>query len=256
MWHFKKKNTQKARTPKKQGPGEQDIPQQLIVPVSIGTWNGKAIVDTGASYTLVHDSVWKALRRPQEDLTPWTSGPLFLANGETETPLGWVEMTIDLSHNPCTLPVAVLSPKALAYRVVLGLDYLCLSGLQIHAADRKPETYLFHDPTLTCGVQPALVLLTSVPPPCLVSQPVNLTSQDYIDLAVANADLEKWDKASLRQLLESKPDLCSLKPGKTDVLQHHIYTDTNVPIKQKAYRMSLKKQQIVEQQLKSMLDEG
>lgn len=35
--------------------------QQLIVPVSIGTWIGKAIVDTGASYTLIHEILWKDL---------------------------------------------------------------------------------------------------------------------------------------------------------------------------------------------------
>ncbi|KAI2654751.1 Structural maintenance of chromosomes protein 4 [Labeo rohita] len=30
------------------------IPQKLVVPISIATWTGKAIVDTGASYTLIH----------------------------------------------------------------------------------------------------------------------------------------------------------------------------------------------------------
>lgn len=115
------KKPQKARNVKKQGPGQCNTPQQLIVPINIGTWNGKAIVDTAtASYTLVHYCVWKALQRPKEDLQPWTSGPLFLAKGETETPLGWAELTIELSHNACSLPVAVLSPKVLAYRVVLG----------------------------------------------------------------------------------------------------------------------------------------
>lgn len=44
--------------------------------------------------------------------------------------------------------------------------------------------------------------------------------------------------------------------GKTDLLQHHIYSNTDVQIKQKPYRMSVEKQQILEQHLKTMLDEG
>ena len=205
-----RKESPTTKTTKEEGPGARNIPQQLVVPLNIGTWNGKAIVDTSASYTLIHASVWKALNRPNKDFKPWTSGPLFLANGETETPLGWAEVTIDLSHNACTLPVAILSPKALAYRVVLGLD----------------------------------------------SQPVVLTAQGYIDLAVANADVEEWEKASLRQLLESKPDLCCLTPGRTGVLQHHIHTNTEVPLRQKPYRMSGEKQRVIEQHLKEMLDGG
>lgn len=84
----------------------------------------------------------------EPDLRPWKSGPLFLANGDTETPLGWAEVTIDLNQHLHTLPVAVLSPKALAYKVILGLDYLFHSGLQIHAADYqygfqdRPEKYV------------------------------------------------------------------------------------------------------------------
>lgn len=78
--------------------------------------------------------------------------------------------------------------------------------MQIHAADQqyrfkgKPETYLFQDPEPTCDVRSTLVLLTSVPPPCLLPQPVALTSQDYIDLTVGNAYLEEWENASLKQL--------------------------------------------------------
>ncbi|KAL1268809.1 hypothetical protein QQF64_034172 [Cirrhinus molitorella] len=56
------------------------IPQQLVVPINIGAWNGKAIVDTGASYTLLHESLWKELR-PHDNLRPWTLGPICLANG-------------------------------------------------------------------------------------------------------------------------------------------------------------------------------
>ncbi|KAI2647714.1 Activity-regulated cytoskeleton-associated protein [Labeo rohita] len=71
----------------KKTPPPADVPQQLVVPLSIGTWKGKAIVDTGASYTLLHENLCKELSAP--NLCPWTRGPLYLANGEAEIPLGW-----------------------------------------------------------------------------------------------------------------------------------------------------------------------
>ena len=52
-----------------------------MVPISIGTWCGKAIVDTGASYTLIHEYLWMELKGSKDDLQPWTQGPLYLANG-------------------------------------------------------------------------------------------------------------------------------------------------------------------------------
>lgn len=92
--------------------GTSSSPQQLLVPVSIGTWCGKAMVDTGASYTLIQEYLW-----------------------------------------------------------------------------------------------------------------VELTES-------------KGSKTQLRQLWESNSQVCTNQPGKTNVLQHTIYTTNCVPIKQRSYKMS------------------
>lgn len=80
--------------------------------------------------------------------------------------------------------------------------------------------------------------------------------KDYIDLAVKNAHLKDSDKTLLRDLLESSPQVCTNQPGKTDVLQHAIYTTSCVPIKQRPYRLSPVKHAIVEEQLGEMLAAG
>ncbi len=87
------------------GPKFAAVPQQLIVPISIGSWIGKAIVDTGASYTLIHESLWKDLDRLGKSLNPWTLGPLYLANGKAEMPLGWLNVSLKLHDQVCPLPV-------------------------------------------------------------------------------------------------------------------------------------------------------
>lgn len=113
------------------------VSQQLIVPVSIDTWIGKTIADTGASYTLIHESLLKDLDPSKNCLSPWTLGPLYLANGKAELPLGWVNVSIKLYDHVCSLPVTVLSTKALAYSIVLGLDFIFFSGMQLNVSKGK-----------------------------------------------------------------------------------------------------------------------
>ncbi|KAL1262313.1 hypothetical protein QQF64_007578 [Cirrhinus molitorella] len=47
------------------------IPQQLVVPIRIASWSGKAIVDTGSSYTLIHEANGNLFSAPA--LVMWTS---------------------------------------------------------------------------------------------------------------------------------------------------------------------------------------
>lgn len=94
------------------------VPQQLVVPIRI------AIIDTGASYTLIHESLWTELQ-PQDNLQPWTLGPLYLANSEAEVPLRWINLQIVIHSKTFTVWVAVLTSKVLAYAVILGLEYTC-----------------------------------------------------------------------------------------------------------------------------------
>lgn len=247
-------------------------PKQLVVPVSMRTWLGKAIIDTGATFTLVQDSVWHVIKSPKEELKPWLSGPLYLANGETEVPLGWVELNLNIQDHVFNLPVAVLTPKALAYTMVLGLDFLCLSGMRVNTADLqysfKTDSTVYPFQPVDTGIfgnvmpregpdnrPPVLSLLSSVPPPVVFSSP-KLLPADYIKTAVANCDLHETEKPLLQQLLDGYPQLCTGKPGKTNVLSHYIYTNTAVPIKQKAYRMSPVKRTIMDEQLSEMLAHG
>ncbi len=111
-------------------------PPQLLVPIHIKSWYGKAILDTGASYTLLHEDLWAELNSSKEGLRPWTHGLLYLANGESESPLGWTALDIDLHGNVINIPAAVLPAKSLAYGIVLGLDFIFCSQLQINVADQ------------------------------------------------------------------------------------------------------------------------
>ncbi|XP_052410112.1 uncharacterized protein LOC127956311, partial [Carassius gibelio] len=266
------------KTPKtcKNTPPPAAVPQQLVVPLSIATWKGKAIVDTGASYTLLHENLCKELG--VQRLLPWTRGPLYLANGEAEIPLGWVNIPVTLHHKVFNIPAAVLPAKALAYAVVLGLDFIFSSGLQIYVADQKysfksnpKEDFPFQPGNASAPAiysQPqkekkeskssSLFLLSSVPPPqnVLCLSPANPDEKTLINTVVSAADLPPEDKQQLRQILESNPQICTLRLGRTKVLEHHIYTTHQVPIKQRPYRTNPAKQAVIKEQLEEMLAAG
>lgn len=186
------------------------------MPISISTWRGKVIVDTGASYTLIHEYLWVELKGSKDILQPWTEGPLYLANGEAATPIGWGNLTMALHGHVSTLPVAVLGPKALAYSVVLGLNFISSVGMIINVADKE---YSFKSmPSVTYPFQPGSAhytqkrdhdkrttqkskdksalnfsLISSVPPPILSLEPVRMEVKDYIDVAMKDAHLQDSD---------------------------------------------------------------
>ncbi|RXN02784.1 reverse ribonuclease integrase [Labeo rohita] len=100
---------------------------------------------------------------------------------------------------------------------------------------------------------------SSIPPPQvpLLSQSFDsLEDQGLIDIAVDGAHLPPDGKQQLRRILESNCQVCTLRPGRTDVLQHRLYVTHPVPIKQRPYRMSPSKQAVVREQLEEMLKAG
>lgn len=162
--------------------------------------------------------------------------------------------------------------------MVLGLDFISDVMMIINVSD-KVYSFLT-TPSVTYPFQPGSALLSqsvplksnsnlcvtkpssdqifslisSVPPTTLTLEPVRLEVKDYIKKAVSNAQLQDEGKEQLQHLLEKNTEVCTNQPGRTDVLQHTIYTTNCVPIKQKPNRMSAAKQAIVEEQLKEMID--
>lgn len=61
-------------------------PFQMIVPLTTGPWKGKAIKNTGRSFILLNQDLWMDIGR--HTLTPWMSGPIYVAARGAKTPTG------------------------------------------------------------------------------------------------------------------------------------------------------------------------
>ncbi len=112
----------------------------MIVPVNIDSWKGHALVDTGSTYTLLNEKLWLTMGYHTQQLKPWTEGPIYLADGGARQPLGWSEVQLAVQTLTVTLLVVVLAYQMLAFPVVLGLDDLFFSGLQV---DIRNNVYWF-----------------------------------------------------------------------------------------------------------------
>lgn len=60
-----------------------------------------------------------------------------MANGKAENTLGWINITSHLHGKAITIPAVVLPSQAFAYAIILGLDFIFFSGLQINVSEQK-----------------------------------------------------------------------------------------------------------------------
>uniref|UniRef100_A0A8C1GVQ7 Reverse transcriptase domain-containing protein n=1 Tax=Cyprinus carpio TaxID=7962 RepID=A0A8C1GVQ7_CYPCA len=236
-------------------PFSTSLPQQLIVPVNIDSWQGQALVDTGSSYTLLNEKLWVTMGYHPQQLRPWTEGPIYLADGGARQPLGWGEVQIAVQTLTVPLPVVVLAPQMLAFPVVLGLDYLFFSGLQM---DIRNNVYWVHPDQKYYFLKneahfhewhnSSPLALFSALPPGTAKEELNL-----LQVACQNTCLEERGKERFLIQLKQNSDVCTDVLGKTSVLTHRVYVNQDVPIRQKPYRVSPTKQKVIKQLIDEML---
>lgn len=76
------------------------------------------------------------------------------------------------------------------------------------------------------------------------------------EAAVNKAHLTLEGKHKLLHLLNSNPQVCTLRLGTKTVLQHCLYTTHPVPIKQCPYWLTPEKYDVVKDQFKEVLQNG
>ena len=240
------------------------FPQQLFVGLTIGLVDGRAMVDTGSSYTLLTEEVWHTVKADHAALTPWTGSPLYLADGGGRWPLGWQEMTLTVQGHPCTLPVVVLSSEALACPVVLGLDFMCIIGLQIDMGSRqywfnanKARKYSFEKDMgnpARWGWKGQLGFFSAVNPRSTKPSPEATLDAELLRKVIEGAQMDAAGKSRLFNQLQENADVCTSRLGCTGVLTHKILVTQGMPIKQRPYRLPPAKLQVMKELIEEMLE--
>ena len=103
--------------------------------------------------TLIHEYLWAELKGVMADLQSWAEGPLYLTYSKAATPIGLENLSVELQGQVSTLPTVVLrGSEALAYGMVVGLDFISSVVMIIKVADK---VYSFKsNPSVTYPFQP------------------------------------------------------------------------------------------------------
>ena len=239
----------------------------LLVPVTIKGVPVEAVVDTGSSFTLMKESLWKRVMPAGETFLPADRQGFVLADGTAHQALGKKDLGFDWHGVKTTIDTHVMQDRHLVFPVILGLDFLAETGAMLDLAKNRyglktgkgytyypflsqESTSSWLEKPSTIVYQPGILLYYALPPgemrSCWASTVNPELSLPY------DTDCPE----ELQQLVGAWPAVTSSKLGKTSVEKHTIFVQDEVPVRSKAYRVSPQKKRVIEEHVEKMLGDG
>ncbi|KAG1945241.1 thy-1 membrane glycoprotein [Pimephales promelas] len=225
----------------------------LTLPITIKGHQYQAILDTGSTYSIVQESCWQQLS-PNEVMQSSRGQSFSLANGHVQTALGKIAWQATVHGHDYPLRAYVMRDSDLAFSVVLGLEFLMTSGIRL---DFKNSTY-----TLPEDSDTIYSFNTSSPLPmvslhlALPLVPTTSTTLTAVKEVVSRADASKAQKRQLEGLMLDWPTVCTDNLGQTTLIHHRIHTTDEIPVRKKAYPVSVTKQKFIDEEVENLLNKG
>ena len=85
--------------------------------------------------------------------------------------------------------------------------------------------------------------------------PMAKQPQSYNDVSISDA-LTSEQRAEVKELIEQYPDVLTSVPGRTDLIQHDIKLSMSEPIRSKEYLFPFKARNVMDSDIKVMLELG
>ncbi|KAK7895603.1 hypothetical protein WMY93_020928 [Mugilogobius chulae] len=221
-------------------------PSLLVVPIRLRGSKGDAVLDSGCTYSLMSLSLWKSVKKDGEVLAPSEIPKFVMANGQENKALGKATLLLNLHDFHGTLGVHVLADDNLCMPLLLGLDFMTMSQITLKPHLRKYILPGGKEHTFLPKARVALQWSHKAPP---MNFYVAEITRPVIPLLEAQPEL-------VRPLLQKWPTVWTDATGATQVIKHKIVTTDEVPVRRRAYRVSLQKQTVIEDQVQKMLENG
>ncbi|KAL0159209.1 hypothetical protein M9458_042934, partial [Cirrhinus mrigala] len=236
----------------------------LMIPVVVRGREMKAVVDTGSTFTLMQESVWRQLGGEATTRTASPPQKFIMADGKVHQALDQKNISYQWQNKVCKLNTFIMKDAHLAFPLLAGLDFLRAAGAILELVQNKygleaDGGYVYYPflntqmtPTQTTmpdgesWLLPATINLYYALPP---AWEMTLTPPQPQDIPVWDSD----NQEELLKLMAVWPQATSNILGKTDVEKHKIMLSDEVPIKSRAYRVSPFKKKIIEEHVDKML---
>ncbi|XP_057205890.1 uncharacterized protein LOC130564036 [Triplophysa rosa] len=213
-----------------------------------------AIVDTGSTFSLIQQSLWKQLS-PREECQPSGGQSFLLANGQRQNSLGKVNWRCEIQGQSVYITFFIMQDSNLTVPVILAIDFLLESRmvLDFHKAEYRmlaiPEPKSF--PFLQHNLQPSTHFYLAVSGSTCNDE----TLQQVHKLAQA-ADADLTTQKELKDFMVHWSTVCTQQIGRTNCIKHSIITVDEVPVRKRPYMVSMEKQKFIDSQVQELLDKG
>lgn len=220
-------------------------PEMLTLPIVLRSRYFQAMIDTGSTLSLIQESCWKQLRQ-QETCKPSQGQSFLLANGQKQTAIGKLRWECELHGRTMDLTLYIMRDADLTVPIILGMDFMLSSGiiLDFRRSQYRLPSLKDADEDVTFPFLPQ-VSGSSVHFYLALSSPtVSDDTLHSIYQLVQKSNTNQWNKESLQELMLTWPTVCTNEIGQSSVIKHRIITTNEVPVRKRAYRVSVEKKKV------------
>lgn len=232
-------------------------PNMITLPILLRNRYLQAVIDTGSTLSLIQESCWKQLKN--HEVWKSSNGQTFLlANGQSQTALGKSDWECELQGKTFKLTLYVMRDSDLTVPVILGMDFLMTSGIIL---DFKNLQYNF--PSKDDGTVQRFPLWSHESSKSLLhfylalpTPQMTVETLQSIDQLVLKSDSSEQFKNQLESLMRNWPTVCTHEIGHSKLVKHRIITTDEVPVRKRAYRVSVPRQQFIDSEIQELLSKN
>lgn len=185
-----------------------------------------------------------------------------VADGTAHESEGKVPITLEWHGERWTINLYIMPSKSLAFPLVLGLDFLSQTGVQLDVAAMtyglkvKGQDKVYPFLQYPEWVQPCIPKGLPDTNLFMVMQKEEAEEPEALTEANRTRDILARHPAEVQPLLIKWMTICSGTLGRTNQATHHITTMDEIPVRSKAYRVSPLKKEVMEREIQKMLQEN
>ncbi|KAL0152397.1 hypothetical protein M9458_052120 [Cirrhinus mrigala] len=142
----------------------QPLNSLLLVPITVKGKEVKAVLDTGSTYTLMQESLWRQLGGDTLSLTPTSPQRFIMADGKVHQATNQRTLNYKWQDKICSVDTYILKDAHLAFPLIAGLDFLRVAGALLDVAQSRyglktGTSYTFY-PFMTSSIPGPTTTLT------------------------------------------------------------------------------------------------